>query len=481
MRMYESVIGLEIHLAVNTASKLFCGCSADIFGAEPNSVTCPVCLGLPGTLPRVNEAAVGKAIMFSLALGCQVPRRTRFHRKHYYYPDAPKNYQTSQFDGPVGEHGALELPGGRRVGITRCHLEEDAGRSAHPAYAEYSLIDLNRAGTALIEMVTEPDLRTPGEAREFLFLVRAIARALDVSDASPEEGKMRADVNVSLRRPGEPLGTKVEIKNLNSFRSVQGALEYEIRRQADLLDAGKAITQQTRGWNEGGQKTYLMREKETTADYRYLIDPDIAPIDISDEWLARIRAATGELPATKEARYVAAGVREADAAVIALDRDLASFFDTCLGLLGGGGATPQQLANWLGSDVGGWLNAAGLQLGESRLTPGALVALVGMVAGGEISGKTAKDLLPEVMEGADPVALVAERGLRQISDDGAVAAIVERTVADNPDLVAKVAANPNAINALLGLVMRETRGQARPDLVRRLLEESLGLAPENAA
>ncbi len=475
--MFESVIGLEVHLAVNTASKLFCGCHADSFGSPPNSVTCPVCLGLPGTLPRVNRAAVEKAVMLSLALGCSVPGYTRFSRKHYFYPDAPKNYQTSQADGPFGEHGSITLKGGRSIGVTRCHLEEDAGRSVHPEYQDHSLIDLNRAGAALIELVTEPDIRTPEEAREFLQLVRSVARALGVSDASPEEGKMRADVNVSLRRPGEELGVKVEIKNLNSFRSVQGALEYEIRRQADLLEAGKQITQQTRGWNEGGQKTYLMREKETSADYRYLEDPDIAPIALDAPWVERIRQASGELPGAKEARYLEAGVREADATLIAFERDLARFFDAALSELSArdSGGTPQQLANWLGSDVSGWLNTNGVSLDDSGLTPALLVSLVGLIARSEISGKTAKDLLPEVMQGADPAALVAERGLGQISDDAAVGELVDGVLNANPALVAKTRENPNAINALLGLVMRESRGKARPELVRQLLEERLGL------
>lgn len=467
--VYESVIGLEIHLAVNTASKLFCACAADSFGSAPNSVTCPVCLGLPGALPRVNRAAVEKVITLALALGCQVPDSTRFARKHYFYPDAPKNYQTSQADRPFGEHGSLELKPGRRIGITRCHLEEDAGRSSHPAYADYSLIDLNRAGTALIEMVTEPDLRTPEETRDFLFLVRAIARSLGVSDASPEEGKMRADVNVSLRRPGEPLGTKVELKNLNSFRSVQSALEFEIKRQANLLDAGKEVTQQTRGWNEGGQKTYLMREKETAADYRYLPDPDIFPVTVSREWLEDIRSATPELPDAKQARYEKAGVRTGDAELLAYDVELAAFFDRTLEQ----GVPAQMLANWLTSEVNGWLNTEGVELHDSGLQPEALVTLVGLVHRDEISGKTAKDLLPEVMRGADAAQLVEERGLKQISDDGAVLSVVQTVIQANPQLVDKVKQNPNAINALLGLVMKETRGQAKPELVRQLLEAEL--------
>ena len=472
--MYESVIGLEVHLALSTSSKLFCGCPADSFHAEPNENTCPVCLGLPGTLPQVNGEAVEKAIMLSLAVGCEVPSETRFERKHYFYPDAPKNYQTSQGDGPIGEHGSLELPGGRRIGITRCHLEEDAGRSVHPPYADHSLIDLNRAGSPLVEMVTEPDLRTPEEARDFLTAVRAVAQALGVSDASPEEGKMRADVNVSLRKPGEPLGTKVEVKNLNSFRSVASALEFEIKRQGDLLEAGKEITQQTRGWNEGGQKTYLMREKETAADYRYLPDPDIAPILIDEAWLADIRAATPELPDAKLARYLQSGIREVEANYIAMDRDLAGFFDRGLEQLSAP-ATPQQLANWLVSDVSGHLNAASDSLRNTQLTPESLVSLVSLVADGSISGKTAKDLLPEIIAGADPKQLVEERGLKVISDSGAVEALVDEVIAGNPALVEKVRENPNAINALLGQVMKVSKGKAPPEQVRALLQERLGV------
>jgi aspartyl-tRNA(Asn)/glutamyl-tRNA(Gln) amidotransferase subunit B len=468
---YESVIGLEVHLAVRTASKMFCSCRADGFGAEPNSNTCPVCLGLPGSLPVANRTAVEKALMFSLALHCRIPERTQFHRKNYFYPDAPKNYQISQFDRPVGEHGYLELGDGRRIGITRCHLEEDAGRSVHPAYADYSLVDLNRAGAPLIEMVTVPDLRTPDEAREFLVRVRAVAQALGVSDASPEEGKMRADVNVSLRRPGEPLGTKVEIKNLNSFKSVQAALAFEIRRQAILLDEGRTVTQQTRGWNEGGQKTYLMREKEESSDYRYFADPDLPPLLIDREWLEGIRAATPELPESKRQRYLAAGVREFDTDLIAYDVSLSRFFDAALGE----GVGAQPLANWLNGDVTGYLRGRGENLADSALTPASLVSLVSLVESGEISGKTGKDLLPEVMSGADPRRLVAERGLGQIADEAQVAELVERVLAANRPLVESVRENPKAVNALLGLVMKESRGKAKPDLVRRLLNERLGV------
>ncbi len=470
--MLEPVIGLEIHLAMRTRTKLFCGCLADGFGRDPNSNTCPVCLGLPGSLPVANREAFEKAIMFSLALDCQVPEVTQFHRKNYYYPDAPKNYQISQFDRPVGEHGVIELGAGRRIGITRCHIEEDAGRLIHPAYVDHSLVDVNRAGTPLIEMVTEPDLRTPEEAREFLNRVRAVAQTLGVSDASPEEGKMRADVNVSLHEPGEPYGTKVEVKNLNSFKSVQNALEFEIRRQARLLEEGFEVVQETRGWNEGGQKTYLMRRKEGSADYRYFPDPDLPPVRIGRDWLEAIRACTPELPDVKKDRYIAAGLRPYDADIIAYDAALAPFFDAAGERYQG---ELQAIANWLIGDVAGYLNGHDLALAESALTPERLTLLIELVDGGTISGKTAKELLPEVMEGEDPRSLVEARGLTQITDSQAIEGLVDEVLAAHPDIVSSVGGNPKAVNALLGRAMQASRGKAKPELVRALLNQKLGL------
>ncbi|MFN2323530.1 MAG: Asp-tRNA(Asn)/Glu-tRNA(Gln) amidotransferase subunit GatB, partial [Trueperaceae bacterium] len=272
---YEVVVGLEVHLALRTRTKLFCACPTPADDDPPNAHVCPVCLGLPGALPVANAQAVELAVRFAAALGCAVPAVTAFARKHYGYPDAPKNYQLSQSDRPVGLGGVLPLPGGRGIGITRVHLEEDAGRLVHPAYADHSLADFGRAGTPLVEMVTEPDLRSGEEARAFLEEVRALARALDVSDATPEEGRMRADVNVSLRAPGAALGTKVEVKNLNSFKSVQAAIESEVQRQSRRLEGGLTIEQETRGWVEGGQKSVTLRTKEAAADYRYLDDPDL--------------------------------------------------------------------------------------------------------------------------------------------------------------------------------------------------------------
>lgn len=468
--MLEPVIGLEVHLALRTNSKLFCGCSAEGFGSAPNVNVCPVCLGLPGTLPRLNQHAVELAARFALALGCQVPQWTYFDRKHYFYPDAPKNYQTSQGSVPVGSRGRLELPSGRVIGITRCHLEEDAGRLVHPPYADHSFVDLNRAGAPLIELVSEPDIRSPDEAREFLTEVRAIARAVGVSDAAPEEGKMRADVNVSLHRPGEPFGVKVEVKNLNSFKSVASALEYETKRQSGLLEAGRRIVQETRGWNEGGQRTHSLRSKETAADYRYLRDPDIPPVGLPEAVQARLTAALPELPRLRAARYESQGVRSTEARLIAYDVDVAAFFDATLANYAG---QPQATASWVTGEVAGRLAEAGTDLTATELTPTALARLIALVDGGTLSTTAAKELLPDLLGGADPDELVERRGLGQVSDEGALATLIADVIAENPDLVERVKANPKAINALLGRVMAASRGKANPDLARRLLEERL--------
>jgi aspartyl-tRNA(Asn)/glutamyl-tRNA(Gln) amidotransferase subunit B len=468
---FEMVIGLEIHLAMKTKTKIFCACSSDSFGKEPNTNVCPVCLGLPGSLPVANKEAIEKAIMFSLALHCSVPEITQFHRKNYFYPDSPTNYQISQYDRPVGSNGYIDLSDGRRIGITRCHVEADAGRSVHPTYANYSLVDLNRAGAPLIEMVTEPDLRTPEETREFLQKVRAIAQALGVSDANPEEGKMRADVNVSIRKPGNPLGTKVEVKNLNSFKSVGRALEYEFKRQSRIVEEGGKIQQATLGWDDGGQKTYLMRTKEEAADYRYFPDPDLPMMKISKEWLDNIHAKTPELPDAKYQRYVTSGVREYDANIIAFDTELATFFDATLKNYQG---TPQTIANWLNTDVAGYLNAQQLELHASKLSPKHLANLVTLIDKGTISSKIAKDLLGEVMQGANPETLVKEKGLEQVSDTGELENIIDGIIENQPELVERVKANPKAINALLGEVMKASKGKAKPDLVRELLNRKLG-------
>ncbi len=468
--MYEPVIGLEVHLHLKTKTKMFCSCTL-AYGDPPNTHVCPVCLGLPGSLPVVNREAVEKGLMLALALHAEVPAFTQFHRKNYFYPDLPKNYQISQYDRPIGSGGYLEV-GGRRIGIKRIHLEEDAGKSLHPEGAGYTLVDLNRAGAPLVELVTEPEIQSPEEAREFLVRLQAIARALGVSDASPEEGKMRADVNVSLRRPGEPFGTKVEIKNLNSFKSVQRALEYEIRRQEKILRAGGRVEQATLAFDEVSGKTFAMRTKETESDYRYFPEPDLPPFRIGKEWLSALKDRLPELPAERAKRYQRAGVRPYDAEILAYDLELAPFFDEALKT----GADPQKLANWLNADVKGYLAQNEVSIADTGLTPTNLARLVRLVEAGTITGRVAKEILPEVMKGADPEALVEERGLKAVTDEGAIRALVEKVVAENPKVVEQIrAGKTKAINALLGQVMKATRGTAPPDLVRRLLAEALGV------
>ncbi len=479
---FDVVVGLEVHLALRTRAKLFCSCPTAGDGGDPNRHVCPVCLGLPGALPVPNAAALTLAVRFAMALGCDVPAVTAFARKHYGYPDAPKNYQLSQSDRPVGTGGAVELPGGRRVRVLRCHLEEDAGRLVHPTYADHSLVDFDRAGTPLLELVTEPDLTSGEEARAFLEEVRALARSLDVSDATPEEGRMRADVNVSVRRPGEGLGTKVEVKNLNSFKSVQAAIETEVVRQTRRLEAGLPIVQETRGWVEGGQKSVSLRSKEEAADYRYLDDPDLPPIALDAAWLAEVRAATPETPAARRARYAVAGVRTEDADRLALDVDTARVFDAVVAAAAkaareanGDALRPQTLANWLLGDVAGIAHAQGRTVADLDLTPARLVALVSLVETGAVTGPTGKALLPEVLAGADPVALVDARGLRSVGDADALGRWVDDAIAAHPDVAATVHEQPKAVNFLMGRVMKASGGQAKPDAVRALLAARLGL------
>lgn len=472
MSDFEVVVGLEVHLHLKTRSKMFCGCDANYFGDAPNTHTCPVCLGLPGVLPSVNAQAVDYSIMFGLALNCQIASWTQFHRKSYYYPDMPKNYQISQYDLPIAQNGYLEVEG-QTVRIRRVHLEEDAAKSTHPDGATYSLIDLNRAGSPLIEMVTEPDLRSPEQARVFLTHIRSIAQSLGVSDANPEEGKMRADVNVSIRRTGAPLGTKVEIKNLNSFRSVARALEFEIKRQQEILRTGRKVEQATLGWDEAAGKTYLMRLKEGESDYRYFPDPDLPPMLVDEAWLNRLEAALPELPAQKFARYLGSGLRPYDAEILAYNTSLARFFDQVLAYHRG---KPQTPANLLNADVAGYLNERQLEVQQTALTPENLAKLAGLFERREITNRVLSQLLPEVMSGADPLRLVEEGGLRSISDESSLRPIVERVVAANPGVVEQVkGGNLKAANALLGPIMKETRGTAKADVVKKILGEMLGV------
>jgi aspartyl-tRNA(Asn)/glutamyl-tRNA(Gln) amidotransferase subunit B len=436
---FETVCGLEIHIQLSTRSKMFSSVDANYFSDAPNSHTDPFTLGLPGTLPTINKAAVEDGMMFGLALNCDVSGFTQFHRKNYFYPDSPHNYQISQYDRPIARDGWLEV-NGKRIGITRAHLENDAGKLMHPNSEAFSLVDLNRAGCCLIEMVTEPDITDGEQAKAFLQKVQAIAQALEISDARPEEGKMRCDVNVSVRRPGEPFGTKVEVKNLNSFRSVAKSLEYEIERQIRVINAGGRVTQDTMGWDEGGQKTFVMRTKEGEADYRYFPDPDLPPLEIDEAWIERVRTRMPRLPDAKKADYVARGVKESDAEMLALNMQLSKFFESVLESYLG---EAQTVANWLNGDVSGWLNNAELEIQHSKLTPENLSSLIGLIEAGTISGKVAKDLLADVMQGANPAALVKDRGLEQTTDVGAIEAAILEVMNASPDVVENAKKNPS--------------------------------------
>ena len=468
---FEVVCGLEIHIQLSTRSKMFSSVDANYFSDAPNSHTDPFTLGLPGTLPTINKAAVEDGMMFGLALNCDVSGFTQFHRKNYFYPDNPHNYQISQYDRPIARDGWLEV-NGSRIGIKRAHLENDAGKLMHPNGAEFSLVDLNRAGCCLIEMVTEPDIKDGEQAKAFLQKVQAIAQALEISDARPEEGKMRCDVNVSVRRPGEPFGTKVEVKNLNSFKSVGKSLEYEVERQIRVINAGGRVTQDTMGWDEGGQRTFVMRTKEGEADYRYFPDPDLPPLEIDEAWIDRVRAQMPRLPDAKKVDYLARGLKESDAEMLALNIHASRFFESVLETFKG---EAQSVANWLNGDVSGWLNNNDLEIQDSKLTPEHLSSLIALIDAGTISGKIAKDLLPDVMEGANPTELVKERGLEQTTDVVAIEAAILEVMNASPDVVENAKKNPKAINALFGPIMKALGGKAKPDLVRELLNKALGL------
>ena len=468
---FEVVCGLEIHIQLSTRSKMFSSVDANYFSDAPNSHTDPFTLGLPGTLPTINKAAVEDGMMFGLALNCDVLGFTQFHRKNYFYPDSPHNYQISQYDRPIARDGWLEV-NGSRIGIKRAHLENDAGKLMHPNGAEFSLVDLNRAGCCLIEMVTEPDIKDGEQAKAFLQKVQAIAQALEISDARPEEGKMRCDVNVSVRRPGEPFGTKVEVKNLNSFKSVGKSLEYEVERQIRVINAGGRVTQDTMGWDEGGQRTFVMRTKEGEADYRYFPDPDLPPLEIDEAWIDRVRAQMPRLPDAKKVDYLARGLKESDAEMLALNIHASRFFESVLETFKG---EAQSVANWLNGDVSGWLNNNDLEIQDSKLTSEHLSGLIALIDAGTISGKIAKDLLPDVMEGANPTELVKERGLEQTTDVVAIEAAILEVMNASPDVVENAKKNPKAINALFGPIMKVLGGKAKPDLVRELLNKALGL------
>ncbi len=474
-KKYETVIGLEVHVELHTNSKIFCGCST-AFGAPPNTHTCPICLGHPGVLPVLNRQAVEYAMKAAMALNCQIATESKFDRKNYFYPDSPKAYQISQYDKPVGEHGWIEIEVNgetKRIGITRVHLEEDAGKLTHVDGGYASLVDFNRVGTPLIEIVSEPDLRSPEEARAYLEKLKAIMQYCDVSDVKMEEGSLRCDANISLRPFGQKeFGTKAELKNMNSFRGVQRGLEYEEWRQADVLDSGGKVVQETRRWDEAQGKTLTMRSKEQAHDYRYFPDPDLVALHIDDAWKARVRESIPELPDARKKRYVSEyGLPSYDAEVITSSIKLADFFEESLNFT----KDAKAVSNWIMGDLLGYLNANNLELQDVKVTGQGLGEMIGLMEKGTISSKIAKTVFKAMLEtGKAPQTIVEEQGLVQISDEGAILAVVEQIVAGNPQSVADYkAGKEKAVGFLVGQVMKETKGKANPGLVNKLIIEVL--------
>jgi aspartyl-tRNA(Asn)/glutamyl-tRNA(Gln) amidotransferase subunit B len=474
---YETVIGLEVHVQLKTDSKLF-DPSPNAFGDEPNLNINTPCLGLPGALPVLNERAVEFAIKLGLALNCQIAAITKFDRKQYFYPDLPKGYQISQYDYPICANGYLELSNGRRVTIERAHMEEDAGKLVHAgamglAGSDYSLVDLNRAGAPLVEIVSAPDIRSAEEAREYMQQIRNIVRYLDVCDGNLEEGSMRCDANVSIRLYGAPeYGVKTEIKNMNSFRSIQRAIESEVARQIEIVESGGRIIQESRLWDEGTQTTKSMRSKEEAHDYRYFPDPDLRPIAISREHVEHLRKTLPELPKQRYERLTQGfGLTEYDANLMVEFKEMGDFFE----LAAEHTDNYKALSNWIQGDITGYLNANKLSIFETKLTPPALAELVHLVDKGTISSAMAKKLLPELLDkGGTPEKLVQEKGMAQISDEGPIREAIQRVLDANPKDVAEYKSGKEKVfGFFVGQVMKETRGSANPSLVNKLLKEML--------
>jgi aspartyl-tRNA(Asn)/glutamyl-tRNA(Gln) amidotransferase subunit B len=480
---YEAVMGLEIHCELSTATKLFCGC-ANEFGAEPNTHVCPVCLGLPGSLPVLNERAVEFALRFAEAVNLRVPEQSTFSRKNYFYPDMPKDYQVSQYDEPITIDGWIEIEG-ERIGIERAHLEEDTGKTQHVGgggrihEADHSLVDYNRAGVPLMEIVSRPDLRTADQARAYVSELRAVLQAIGVSDVKMEEGSMRVDANVSVRPVGtSELGTKVEVKNMNSLRSLGRAIEYEIERQTIALDTGERIVQETRHWDEADGRTHSMRTKEGSSDYRYFPEPDLVPVAPTSEMRAEVQSSMPELPAARRTRLIAEwGIRDSDARVLVGTEGLADYAEAAVAALDGG--TPADVVNWCTGDVLGHLNETGLSPVVLPLAPDGLAELVGLVAAGTISRSQAKDVLAECLtEPKRPKQVIEERGIAQLSDAGEIETVVDQVLAERADAVADYRSGDDKARKkkrgfLMGEVMKALRGSGNPQVVNQLLDQKL--------
>jgi aspartyl-tRNA(Asn)/glutamyl-tRNA(Gln) amidotransferase subunit B len=474
--IYEVVIGVEVHAQLRTKSKLFCGCGTT-FGLTANSQTCPLCLGLPGTLPVINQAAVEMAVRAGLALNCTIAANNLFARKNYFYPDLPKGYQISQYEAPICEHGWIEIAaseGDRRVRIRRAHLEEDAGKSVHVAGMNGSRVDLNRAGTPLLEIVTEPDLRSSDEVVAYLKSLRETLIYQDVCDGDMEKGNFRCEPNLSLRPLGQKeFGTKVEMKNINSFKFVKDAIDYEIKRQTKVLSDGGKINQETRLWNLDRGETVVMRSKEEAHDYRYFPDPDLVPLKLDKEWIEGCRKQVTELPAARLKRFVSEfALSEYDASVLTASKAVADYFESCVKLFN----QPKTVSNWVMGELTRELNNSGTDASASPVSPGQLVSLLQLVDQGTISLKVAREIFPEVYSsGKTPEQIVQEKGLIQVSDEGALDKIIDEVLAKNPIQVAQFKeGKQQVLGFLVGQVMKASGGKANPGKVNELLKKKLG-------
>lgn len=476
---YEAVIGLEVHTELQTKTKIFCSCRTS-FGAAPNTNVCPVCLGLPGVLPVLNKKVLEYAVRAGLALNCEISRFSKFDRKNYYYPDLPKNFQTSQFDLPICEHGYLdvEVEGEkRRIRITRAHMEEDAGKLVHHGTSitdsDYSLVDYNRTGTPLLEIVSEPDMRSAKEAVAYMEKMRAILQYVGISDCRMEEGSLRCDANVSVRPVGQKeLGTKTEIKNINSFKGVERAIEYEAMRQAELLEDGGKVVQETRTWDEKEGVTKSMRTKEEANDYRYFPEPDLVPFTVSDEYIENIRKSLPELPDARKERYMKEfGLSSEDAVFMTNDKATADYFEAAVDA----GADPKACVNWLMGEFASQLSTDGIEIAKAPVSAENLAALLKLISKGTISGKIAKKVFATMWkEGGNPEEIVKAQGLVQISDTAELSKLVDEVVGKNPKAVEDFkAGKKKAVGALVGQIMKATKGKANPRVINELLNKKL--------
>lgn len=472
---YEAVVGLEIHCRIKTKTKLFCRCSNDIFNAEPNTHVCPICMGFPGMLPLINKEALRRGIIGALALGCDIPQFSKTDRKSYFYPDLPMGYQISQYDLPVSEKGKItvhrEDGSTKDIGVTRLHIENDAGKLSHTSGG--SLVDYNRSGTPLMEIVSEPDMRTREEVSLYARQIQKIMRYVEASDADMEKGQMRFDLNLSIRPKGSvELGTRAEVKNLNSFRSLEKAFDYEFKRQVALVEAGESVVQETRGWDDEKMVTVSQRTKEGAADYRYFPEPDIPPLIVTREMVETLKSQLPELPNVKAARFRAdMGLSAQDADTIAADSDLADYYEAAVKASGNGKKT----SNWLLSELLGLLKSLNVSISESKLSPENLGKLVGLIESGKITGKIAKDIFETLYEGdLDPEAYVKEKGLEVVEDRAELEGIVQQVLDRNPKMVADFkGGKEKVIGGLIGQVMGATKGMANPKSVNEIVRELL--------